>query len=145
MLHDQVSVLQDFKIWTSLSMLPDTSTFSLRHIIHCDAESTFLSKVRYHKNSSQLPKPCHVGIHVKALSEPYQMSTHMPGLLLFSHFSNYFVLYKSATSSQRFKRNALYSVFCNPFGATLSLVFWFAACKIVTSEVIGFHHRHSHG
>ena len=31
-------------------------------------------------------KPCHVGIHLKALAEYYQMGTHMPGLLSFFSF-----------------------------------------------------------
>ena len=52
---------------------------SVKGINPCDAEFTFLFKVQHHKNSLQLPKPCHVGIHLKALAEHYQMSTIVPG------------------------------------------------------------------
>ena len=48
-------------------------------------------------------KPCHVGIHWKALTEYTQMSTHMPWFQSFSAFLHDFVLAKLATSSIRVK------------------------------------------
>ena len=42
------------------------------------------------KNSWQSSKPCHVGIHWKALDEYYQMSTHVPGFQSFSTFFSFF-------------------------------------------------------
>ena len=41
------------------------------------------SKVQGRKDSWKLSKPCHVGTHWKALTEYFQMSTHLPG---FWHF-----------------------------------------------------------
>ena len=46
-------------------------------------------------------KPCHVGIHWKALDEYFQMSTHLSGFLSFFSFLHHFVLAKIATSSIR--------------------------------------------
>ena len=49
-------------------------------------------------------KPCHVGIHWKALAEYFHMSTHLPGFQSFSNFLHHFVLAKLATSSIRVKQ-----------------------------------------
>ena len=46
-------------------------------------------------------KPCHVGIHLIALAEYYQMNTHCQGFCRFSGFLHHFVLAKLATSSIR--------------------------------------------
>ena len=54
--------------------------------------------------SSKASKPCHVGIHWKALTEYYQMSTHVAGVQSFSVFFNHFVLAKLATRSIRVTR-----------------------------------------
>ena len=51
----------------------------------------------------QLPKPCHVGTHWKALAEYSQVSTHLPGFQSFLRILYHFVLVKSATSSIRVK------------------------------------------
>ena len=45
-------------------------------------------------------KPCHVGIHWKALTEFFQMSTHVPGFQsFFSGFLHHFVIAKLASRS----------------------------------------------
>ena len=62
------------------------STTSRRAVMISDLTSTFLSKVWYHKHISLLPKPCHVGIHLKALAEYYQLNTNVPGFQLFLNF-----------------------------------------------------------
>ena len=53
------------------------------------------------KNFWKPSKPCHVGIHWKALAEYFQLSTHLPGFQSFSGFLHHFVLAKLATSSMR--------------------------------------------
>ena len=54
------------------------------------------------KNLWKPSKHCHVGIHLKALAEYSQMSTHMPGFQSFSSFfCIIFVSAKLATSSIR--------------------------------------------
>ena len=58
----------------------------------CDPEITLLFKVRYHKHISQLPKPCHGGIHLGALAEHYQISTTLPGFHPFFHFFSQIML-----------------------------------------------------
>ena len=59
----------------------------------------FLSTIPYHKHTLQSPKPCHVGIHLKALAEHYQMSTRVPASFQsFFHFL-FIGLSKLATSS----------------------------------------------
>ena len=58
-----------------------------------------LSKAQGCKDIWKPPKPCHVRIHLKALAEYSQMSTHMPGGSHVSAFLRHFVLTKSATSS----------------------------------------------
>ena len=60
-------------------------------------------------------KPCHVGIHLKALAEYFQMSIHLPGFQSFSRFLRNFVFVKLVTSSIRVKlfvSHVLY--FCIP-------------------------------
>ena len=62
----------------------------------------FCSRHKMQKDIWILSKPCHVGIHWKALAEFFQMSTNnMPGLLLFSAFLHHIILTKLATSSKR--------------------------------------------
>ena len=91
---------------------------SVKGINPCDAEFTFLFKVQHHKNSWQLHKPCHVGIHLKALAEHYQMSTNVPGFQpFFNFFSNYFVFSKSPSGNTRVnkeRQNWLRLIFCLP-------------------------------
>ena len=48
-------------------------------------------------------KPCHVGIHWRALAEHSQMSTHLPRFQSFLGFLYHFVLAKFATNSIRVK------------------------------------------
>ena len=50
-------------------------------------------------------KPCHVGMHWKALAEYSHMGTHLLGFQsFFSFFLHHFVLTKLATSSIRVKQ-----------------------------------------
>ena len=44
------------------------------------------SKAQGHKDFRNTSKPCHVGIHWKALAKYFQMSTHMPGFWSFFRF-----------------------------------------------------------
>ena len=62
-----------------------------------------LSKAQGRKDFWKPSKPCHVGIHWKALAEFSQMSTHVSGFLSFFMFLHHFVMAKSATSSIRVK------------------------------------------
>ena len=55
-------------------------------------------------------KPCHVGIHKKALAEYYQMSTHLPRFQYFSGFLHHFVLAKVTTSSIRVKMDTILQI-----------------------------------
>ena len=48
--------------------------------------ATFKSKAQGRKDFCKPSKPCHVGIHWKALAEYSQMSTLVPGFLSFSRF-----------------------------------------------------------
>ena len=50
-----------------------------------DAEATFI-KAQECKDSCKPSKPCHVGIHWKALTERSQMSIHVPGFQPFFEF-----------------------------------------------------------
>ena len=52
--------------------------------------SLHLSKAQYRKNIWLLSKPCHVGIHLKALRELYQKSTKVPVI-----FKNFQILFCS--------------------------------------------------
>ena len=65
-----------------------------------NAEATFV-QTQGCKIFLKPSKPCHVGIHWKALIECYQMSTHLPGFQSFFSFLRPFVLAKLATSSIR--------------------------------------------
>ena len=62
-----------------------------------------LSKPQGHKYFWKSSKPCHVGIHLKALAGCSLMSTYMPGFQSFFRFFASFVLAKLATSSIRVK------------------------------------------
>ena len=55
------------------------------------------SKAQKLKDFLNLSKPCHVGIHWKALAEYSQMSTMCQGFSSFSGFFNHFVLAKLST------------------------------------------------
>ena len=66
-----------------------------------DAEATFVKRYKNAENFEKPFKPCHVGIHWKALDEFYHMSSHLPGFQSFSHF----VFTKLATSSIRVNEN----------------------------------------
>ena len=44
-----------------------------------NVEAILSSKVQGDKDFGKPSKPCHVGIHLKALAEHSQMSTHLPG------------------------------------------------------------------
>ena len=57
------------------------------------------SKAQWRKDFWKPSKPCHFGIHGKALDEFYQMSTHVPGFQSFFSFLRHFVTAKLATSS----------------------------------------------
>ena len=60
------------------------------------------SKAQERKDFSKPSKPCHVGIHLKALAEHSQMNTHVPGFLsFFCFFASFFPMAKIATSSIR--------------------------------------------
>ena len=54
-----------------------TTSFNPSH-----TETNFVQGTRPPK-CSKLSKPCHVGIHLKALAEYYHMNTNMPGFLSF--------------------------------------------------------------
>ena len=60
-----------------------------------------LSKHKNAKIFEKLSTPCHVGIHWKALSGYFKMSTHVPGFQPFSGFLHHFISPKLATSSER--------------------------------------------
>ena len=49
-----------------------------------------LPKAKELKDFRKPSKPCHVGIHLNALKEYYQMSTHVPG---FQSFFRYFWIF----------------------------------------------------
>ena len=55
-----------------------------------------LSKHHRRKDFWKTSKPCHVSIHLKALTECSQMGNHVPG---FTGFLDHFVLAKLSTSS----------------------------------------------
>ena len=57
------------------------------------------SKAQGCKDFWKTSKPCHVGIHLKALAEYSHMSTHVPGFQSFFIILHNFVLAKVATSS----------------------------------------------
>ena len=54
------------------------------------AEAKLSSKAQGSKDYWKPSKPCHVGIHLKALSEYYQMSTHLPWFQWFLSFLSSF-------------------------------------------------------
>ena len=56
---------------------------------------------RMQKKIWKSSQPSHVGIHMKALVEYYQMSTHLHGFQSFPRFCHHFMLTKLATSSIR--------------------------------------------
>ena len=74
------------------------------------AEATFVHGRKCKKFWKSF-KPCHVGIHWKALAEYYQMSTHMPWFKSFSAFLHQFVLTKSVSSSQRARHYSFLHLF----------------------------------
>ena len=49
------------------------------------------------------PKPCHVGIHLKALAKYSQLNNQVPGFQRIAGFLHHLVLAKIATSSIRVK------------------------------------------
>ena len=55
-----------------------------------NAEATFSQSTRMQRFFLNDPKPCHVGIHMKALAEYYRMSTHVTGFQSFFRFFAYF-------------------------------------------------------
>ena len=84
---------QDFKIWGFFLTLPMLRLLSF--------------KAQGCKDFWKSLKPCHVGIHWKALSEYSQMSTYVPRFPSFSGFLHHFVLAKWATSSIRVNTTGL--------------------------------------
>ena len=50
------------------------------------------TKAKGRKDFCKLPKTCHVGTYLIALTEHSQMSTHVPGFSHFSVFLHHFVL-----------------------------------------------------
>ena len=65
------------------------------------------SKAQRRKDFGKPSKPCHVGIHWIALTEFFQLSTHLPGFQSFPGFLHHFVLAKLAISSIRVKLDSL--------------------------------------
>ena len=57
-----------------------------RHLLTLPMLRLLSSKAQERKDSWKSSKPCHVGIHWKALAEFSQMSTHLPGFRSFSRF-----------------------------------------------------------
>ena len=60
-----------------------------------------LPKTKELKDFRKPSKPCHVGIHLNALKEYYQMSTHVPGFQSFSGIFGSFCIGQLVTSSIR--------------------------------------------
>ena len=65
-----------------------------------NAEANFVQSTRM-KAFWKPSKHCHVGIHWIALPEHLQMSTHVPGFVIFSFVLHHFVLANLAPSSTR--------------------------------------------
>ena len=51
-----------------------------------NAKATFIQTTRMERWFEKTSKPCHVGIHLSAFAECFQMSTHLPGFLSFMSF-----------------------------------------------------------
>ena len=62
-----------------------------------------MSKAQGCKDFWKPSKACHVGIHLKALTETSQMSANVTGFQSFSVFLHHFVLAKLVTTSTRVK------------------------------------------
>ena len=69
----------------------DESNLSIGRVNHSIAETTFVRTQKL-KNLWKSSKPCHLGIHLKALIEYSQMSTHLPGFQSFSRFFDLFCI-----------------------------------------------------
>ena len=65
----------------------------------------YLSKAQKHRKFWKTFKPCHVGMHWKALDEYYLMGTHVPGFQWLTSDLHHFVFTISATSSARVNPN----------------------------------------
>ena len=75
------------------------------------------SEAQGRKDFWEPSKPCLVGIHLRALAEPSQMSIHLPGFRSF--FLPHFVLAKLASSSLRVKWiNILFYIHSTSFDST---------------------------
>ena len=69
----------------------------------------FLTKDKGYTDFWKTSKPCHVGIHWKALAEYSRMNNHAPRFQSFFRFSYHFVSVKLATSSIKDKMAEHYS------------------------------------
>ena len=102
--EERIWMLLTYKKDNELVFHPSIADFKTDTVITdfnpSDAEFTFFVKKRHHKHISQSSRLCHVGIHLKAVAEHYQMCANVPGFKpFFNFFSNYFVLSRSVTSS----------------------------------------------
>ena len=79
---------------------PSQNITRVRYLNPSNAE-TISSKAQECKILEKPLKPCRLGIHLRALAEYSQMSTHLPGFQYFFFFLHLFVLAKLATSSMR--------------------------------------------
>ena len=93
-----------------------------QHLNPSNDEATF-AKAQGRKPFWKRSKPCHIGIHWKALAEYCQMSTHVPGFQFFFSFLHHLVLAKLATSSIRVKNEIelLSKIFLFP---TIVVLIW---------------------
>ena len=66
-------------------------------LIPSNAEASYFHRMTRMQRFFKTIKPCHVGIHWKALAEFSQMSTQMPGFQPFLGVLQHFVLAKLAT------------------------------------------------
>ena len=88
--------------------VPDDKYQISLHILNPSMPRLLSSKAQERRNYWKLFKPCHVGIHLKALAESYQMNTYLAVFLLFLH---YFLLTKLASNCTRVDING-YSLCC---------------------------------
>ena len=94
--HDSVKIfLFSFKLLCDLVLL--TKVASALEVL------TLILRVLLSSNAQKISsKPCHAGIHWMALTEYYQISTHVPWFQSFFRFFASFCIGKLGTSSMRF-------------------------------------------
>ena len=73
--------------------LQNTHTKTLSKYLTLLMLSLLLSKAQECKNLRKTSKPCHIGIHLKALAEYSQLSTHVPGFQSFiKFFASFYIM-----------------------------------------------------